>query len=97
MTQPLALLPTRPLSRLITVVCDLIPDFGKIKEHKFVSTLGAGVKFVASDHAHPGFNIHIEPSDQYWTAQELRELAEECVSMASYLDKRAGIVSKTSI
>lgn len=94
MATPLEPLPKRPLSRVITIICDLIPDFGKIKEHKFVSTLGAGVRFEAANYEYSGFNIYIEPSGQYWTSQELRELAEECSSMADYLDKRAGIAAK---
>lgn len=89
MTNKSTPVPKKPISRIVTMICDHIPQIGKIKEHKFVSTLGAGVTFVKSETQWNGlesFDLTLLPN-QVWCAQELRELADECIVLAKYLEK----------
>lgn len=86
---PSYLMKGNPISRAITVLVDQIPTVGIIKEHIFKTSLGAGIIFTRRtglDHA-PGFDLKFYHSEQYWTAVELREAAEEFVKVAEYLEK----------
>lgn len=90
MTEKTEPLTQSPISRIVTVICDHIPLVGRIKEHRFVSTLGEGAVFTKTPPLANGFeafSLSICPSNQVWTAQELRELADECLMMAKYLEK----------
>ena len=88
MAEKSVLLPKSPISRVVTTVMDIMPVFGKIKEHRFTTTLGAGLTFHRSEGTlYEGFSICINEKSPIWTSQELRELAAECVSMAEYLEK----------
>lgn len=88
--------PKKPQSRLATIICDLLPDFGKIKQHNFTTSYGAGLTFdeaqeIEMNGVRQGtFTIKIKDSSPLWSSSELRELAEECIEMAKYLEKRAG-------
>ena len=49
MLEKIETLPEKPLTRIITLVCDHIPPFRKIKKHEFVSILGSGAVFACVD------------------------------------------------
>lgn len=71
------------------MICDHLPDFGRIREHDFTTTLGAGVRFVATSVGKfGGYNLHVNTGSPVWTSRELRELASECVMLAEHLEKR---------
>ncbi|MCE9567415.1 MAG: hypothetical protein K8U57_35895 [Planctomycetes bacterium] len=90
MTQALQDTPKRPIERIITVICDFLPSIGKIKEHKFITSLGAKINFVRCEPSNmsPGYYLNFldASSGQYWVSAELRELAEECLMLADHLD-----------
>jgi len=81
-------------SRLITCVIDKLPIIGRIKEHKFTTTLGDNITFVASENCLDNgkkveaFYINVNPNSCGWSSRELRELAIECNMLAEYIDKR---------
>lgn len=89
---PSYMLPKNPVSRVITVILDQIPKVGLIKQHKFVTSLGAGITFNYKEPCDKqqsiGFDLELQPGNQYWTAVELREAAAEFVAMAEYLEEK---------
>lgn len=84
-------IPSKPQSRVLTVLLDKLPEAftGRIKQHEFVTTLGAGVVFEKADtvRGQATFKMRFTNNAPLWTAKELQELALECIEMAKYLDK----------
>lgn len=84
--------PKSKLSRLLTAAYESFPMItGRLQKHEFVASKGASINFkrVSSDFKQDGFFASFEgrPSYEYWDAQELRDLAQECIYLADHLEK----------
>jgi len=91
------------IKRVVTLLLDSFPWFGRICTHKFTTTRGAGAVFRWSSLSYDGertgsFYIEINKESAYWTAPELREFAAECNYLADYLEgkKKWTIIQPTS-
>jgi len=84
--------PQSKLKRLLTAAYESFPMItGRLQSHEFFATDGAAISFkrVGSDIAQDGFFASFEgrPSSEYWSEQELRDLAQECIYLADHLQK----------
>lgn len=90
---------TSAITRLITAVVSVLPKTDDIRVNNFKTSGGARMTFTRRVITYKGVpdypafelgqlaeNGNGISTSQWWTAAELRELAEECEAMAEYLD-----------
>lgn len=75
----------QPIKRFFTVITDVLPSFGKIKVYNFTTSVNAKVTFELTDEGRPD-GYFITKIEGYFDANELRELADECIMLADHLE-----------